>query len=30
MVQGPEGKREGAVDSSQMENSLLFIVKRFS
>ncbi len=30
MVQGPEGKREGVIDPSQMEKSLLFIVKRFS
>ncbi|MBI5415803.1 MAG: Rieske (2Fe-2S) protein [Candidatus Omnitrophica bacterium] len=30
VAQDPEGRREGAVDPSQAEKSLLFIVKRFS
>lgn len=30
MAQGPGGRREEAVDPSQVEKSLLFIVKRFS
>ncbi len=30
LAQDPDGRREGAINSSQLENSLLFIVKRFS
>jgi Rieske Fe-S protein len=30
LTQGPDGRREGSVDPSKLDSSLLFIVKRFS